>query len=531
MRSHLSGKHDRMIQFTSSSDSSCSSQVLMDSFVGMKRKCSSDRATKVTKLVCEMVARDLRPVSIVEGDGFKQLINYLEPEYRVPSHTHITIVCHRMYQVEREKLEAELVDRHVGLTSDIWTSAATQGYITVTAHFISDGWELCSKVLLTREMGERHTGVNISERLLEAAKEWGITDERVSGLVRDNAANAILGADLTGWPHFGCAAHTLQLSVNAGLAHPTTDKAIAVARKLVGHFKHSVVATTSLKEKQLQLNIKQHHLIQDVSTRWNSTFFMINRLVEQRVAIYAVLHDADVSKDHYQHLDLKEDQWVLLEQLSKVLEPLQMATTVFGYDVNTSSSIIYPVLHGLIRNHLKIDDKDVTAVKHFKKQVSKDLTERFQIDEECIASSIPFLCTAVDPRYSGVKFATNEQRCRAREAMLQRLNEIHFQSSTNGESGNEASQESEATTQKKSALEILLGDISSKSSVYTPEDELGRYPHLSKLAKQLLCIPATSVPAERVFSVSGTITNAKRNCIKPENVDMLVFLNKNLPKL
>ena len=79
-----------------------------------------------------------------------------------------------MYQVEREKLEAELI---VGLTSDIWTSAATQGYITVTAHFISDGWELCSQVLLTREMGEHHTGVKISERLLEAAKEWGITDE------------------------------------------------------------------------------------------------------------------------------------------------------------------------------------------------------------------------------------------------------------------------------------------------------------------------------------------------------------------
>ena len=26
-------------------------------------------------------------------------------------------------------------------------------------------------------MGEHHTGVNISERLLEAAKEWDITDE------------------------------------------------------------------------------------------------------------------------------------------------------------------------------------------------------------------------------------------------------------------------------------------------------------------------------------------------------------------
>ena len=237
-----------------------------------------------------------------------------------------------------------------------------------------------------------------------------------------------MGADLTGWPHFGCAAHTLQLSVNGGLAYPTTDKAIAAARKLVGHFKHSVVATTALKEKQEELNIKQHHLIQDVSIRWNSTFFMIDRLVEQRVAIYAVLHDATVSKDQYQHLDLKEDQWVLLEQLTKVLEPLQMATTVFSYEVNTSSSIIYQVLHGLIRNHLKINDKDVPAVKHFKNQVSQDLTERLEIDEEYTASSIPFLCTAVDPRYSSLKFVTSEQRSTAHEAILQRLKESHFQS-------------------------------------------------------------------------------------------------------
>ena len=100
MRSHLPSKHDRMITFyhdsshsTTSSDSSCSSQSSMDLFVGMKRKCSSDHATKVMKLVCEMVARDLCPVSIVEGDGFKRLINYVEPEYWVPSHTHITYQC------------------------------------------------------------------------------------------------------------------------------------------------------------------------------------------------------------------------------------------------------------------------------------------------------------------------------------------------------------------------------------------------------------------------------------------------------
>jgi len=47
-----------------------------------------------------------------------------------------------------------------------------------------------------------------------------------------------------------------------------------------------------------------------------------------------------------------------------------------------------------------------------------------------------------------------------------------------------------------------------------------------KLAKRYLCIPATLVPAEQVFSVAGEIVN-KRGSLKPENVNMLIFLNKN----
>ena len=93
-----------------------------------------------------------------------------------------------------------------------------------------------------------HWCQHLSKAIGGCKKEWGISNEHVSGLVRDNTVN---GATLTGWPHFGCAAHTLQLSVNAGLNHPIIDKAISAARKFVGHFKHSVVASTALKEKQV----------------------------------------------------------------------------------------------------------------------------------------------------------------------------------------------------------------------------------------------------------------------------------------
>jgi len=53
-------------------------------------------------------------------------------------------------------------------------------------------------------------------------------------------------------------------------------------------------------------------------------------------------------------------------------------------------------------------------------------------------------------------------------------------------------------------------------------------PHLSRVARKLLCIPATSVPSERVFSASGHIVSPQRALLKPDKVNMLTFLHSNL---
>jgi hypothetical protein len=49
-----------------------------------------------------------------------------------------------------------------------------------------------------------------------------------------------------------------------------------------------------------------------------------------------------------------------------------------------------------------------------------------------------------------------------------------------------------------------------------------------KVVKKYFCIPATSVPSEQIFSKAGLIITKQRNALKPENADMLIFLNKNV---
>lgn len=51
------------------------------------------------------------------------------------------------------------------------------------------------------------------------------------------------------------------------------------------------------------------------------------------------------------------------------------------------------------------------------------------------------------------------------------------------------------------------------------------YPRLSKVALQLLSIPASSAAAERVFSLAGNVITEKRNKLGPKSVDSLLFLH------
>ena len=50
------------------------------------------------------------------------------------------------------------------------------------------------------------------------------------------------------------------------------------------------------------------------------------------------------------------------------------------------------------------------------------------------------------------------------------------------------------------------------------------YIYISRLVKRTLCITASSVPSERLFSSAGNLVNQKRSCLSPDNVVYFLFL-------
>lgn len=116
-------------------------------------------------------------------------------------------------------------------------------------------------------------------------------------LVTDNARNIINAGKLAGLhPHVGCFAHVINLATQRGLKVAQMDRLLGRVRHIVKFFHKSSTAMAVLKNKQTLLELPNHKLIGDVSTRWNSSYDMLNRYFDQRIAIEAILMSKDVKQ-------------------------------------------------------------------------------------------------------------------------------------------------------------------------------------------------------------------------------------------
>lgn len=257
--------------------------------------CTPQEAAVLTESVLTMIVKDMRPLAVVEGEGFKGMLTTFQSGYTLPSRRHFTSMMERKYETSVEKLKNKLKNTtsKISLTTDAWTSLVTEAFLGVTCHFIDDNWDLVSFNLTTLPMEERHTAENLASYVEKVAEKFNISLHNVLAIVHDNASNIVAALRILeekfGVVSYRCAGHTMQLVVNHAMKDPMIDKALSAARGLVKHIKKSEPASTKLKQKQKQMGTAEHKLIQDVAVRWNSSYYMVERLLEQRWPVVATL--------------------------------------------------------------------------------------------------------------------------------------------------------------------------------------------------------------------------------------------------
>lgn len=58
-----------------------------------------------------------------------------------------------------------------------------------------------------------------------------------------------------------------------------------------------------------------------------------------------------------------------------------------------------------------------------------------------------------------------------------------------------------------------------------------KYPILARMARRFLCMQATSVACERVWSTAGNVLTARRTGLSPKNLESLVLIHENYRRL
>ncbi|KOC61204.1 Zinc finger BED domain-containing protein 1 [Habropoda laboriosa] len=222
-------------------------------------------------------------------------------------------------------------------------------------------------------------------------------------MVHGNAYNISMAANLSDNVQYSisCAAHNIQLK-DALDAVDIINEVIHKGSKIVQYFNHSNVATIAFIEKEKQLNLNRRKLIQSCPTSWGSYYYMCERLIYNRTAIMSVLTDRTITKLNIAaKLDMSEHHWAIINDIITVLKPLDEVTT-------TLCSLVLPIIHSIINNHLKTNDVGRSETEQFKSVLVTSLTNRFKLNSNI--ETVHGLASFLDPRSKQLSFENNEKK-------------------------------------------------------------------------------------------------------------------------
>ncbi|XP_056271977.1 zinc finger BED domain-containing protein 4-like [Pseudoliparis swirei] len=303
-------------------------------------------------------------------------------------------------------------------------------------------------------------------------------------------------------------------------------------------------SSVSLKEKltqvQLHLGLANMKLMQEVETRWNSTYLM-----EQREPVGAALaglqHDVSF---------LTAEEFNIVGACLSLLSPFFDATVELSAEENVSASKVVPLVKMLEHTLQEEMTKPAPAAAlEMGNQLIRQLREKLYTLQ---SMSIMSLATLLDPQFKVIGFFSQTKATEAIKRLTSECATI-IRSKQSREEIPQASTSHDVTGGSKlwhrldtSVMEAqktqnVTADATVEVQRYLSEPNISRlenpleywerqkflYQNLYRLALAFLCTPASSVPCERVFSKAGEVVSKKRNRLKPKTVEKLLFLNKN----
>lgn len=207
----------------------------------------------------------------------------------------------------------------------------------------------------------------------------------------------------------------------------------------------SNTAANLLRKTLTQLGKETLTPIIDVSTRWNSTLYMLERYLSIRPAVLLVLVDPSIKRGQCENLS--ENDILIVEQIIQVLKIMETATKTLSEADKPTASLLLPLKYSILKQLDKSDNDTLDPAVHEAKMcIMHDLEKRYTDP-----SLVKFLeeCSALDIRFKSLWWLNQMEK----EVVYERITSkmiLHHQQQT-GESGDRAATSSSRTSSNNEA--------------------------------------------------------------------------------
>ncbi|KOS39661.1 hypothetical protein ACN38_g9487 [Penicillium nordicum] len=454
--------------------------------------------------------------------------------------------------------------------------------MAITGYFIDADWVYREVLLGFKPLHGTHSGVNLSTAVIQTVTQHEI-ENRIFALTTDNASNnkTLVDAlqqslsntrdiDIIRIP---CLAHVIQLSLNQLLdrlkAVPQnettetkwTEQQVTLAR---ANTKKRDISHTLKRIRALAVYIRASPqrrcsfialqpsgqgimLLQDVKTRWNSTYLMLRRAKRLRVFIIQFC-----DQFNEQDFALDDDQWRQIDYLLCLTKPFFDYTLALSKTRDVTSHLVFEI-YNLLFEHIERSKRQLKRKRVVWKQqmlasldASWSKLRDYYRETDKIRGHIYAVCTMLSPDnrfqffFSDDWSDAKELRDQYRVAFQDALTPIQERLSSTKAKGPQES----STSAPRSILHNLVrsqksipkskpvvdeitqyldGNITDSEPLSFWKDNESRFPAIASLARDYLAIPATGAGVERLFNTARDICHYRRGSLKSSTIEELML--------
>lgn len=513
----------------------------------LQSKTKSNLKRTLTSKIVEFCGKDVRPMEVISGDGFKNLAQCLveigakhgniDVKTILPHPTtvsrHIIDVKNALHEELFSMIRNAMLNSECSATTDMWTDDFKKNsFISMTVHFFDENFILKKYLLFTSLFGcsgeatkknSQKTGENIKFELIKQFELLGYDRGFLNKIkfVTDCGSNVVLA--LKEYHRDDCRAHRLntilQNTFDSDDLPLVITKILKICKKIVQYLKES--GKTNLLPKAA---------IQECGTRWNTKLGVLKSVVEQYDEIKKILTVTQRNK-WYINVDIAAE-------IIRFLTPFKEATeSLEGETYPTACKVL--LWWDNLSKHLNEENFSDNPIKTLARIAKMYFDLKFQVNMD------NKIACFLDPRYRFLKMLSENDRDDVHTEIKRLLKEVtHVEETPDLETPRKKYrfsmfEENSKDFQSDNEFELYMQSASFSEYYKTEEskkhlvesfwrDNKERFPKLYYLAKKRLHVPATSAPSEVVFSSAGRIYDNKRTNLKPKKLDDLLFLKNNI---